>query len=563
VVGDDRVALVRGDDGWWQAAAPLPPGSDYAFDLGDGATLPDPRSPFQPAGVHGRSRTLDHAQFPWTDRGWQPPPLSAAVLYELHVGTFSAAGTFVGAIEHLPHLVDLGITHVELMPVNQFPGARGWGYDGVALYAPHMAYGGPEGLKALVDACHRHGLAVILDVVYNHVGPAGNYLPRFGPYFTDRHATPWGPAVNLDGPGSDEVRRFFCDNALGWLRDYHLDGLRIDAVHAFIDTSAVHFLEQLAEEVAALEARLGRHLVLIAESDLNDPRLVRSREVGGFGLHAHWTDDVHHALHATLTGERHGYYADFGTLGDVVRALEQAYVYGGRHSAFRGRTHGRPATGLSGTRFVTYLQNHDQVGNRALGERSARLMSDGRLKIGAALLLTSPFVPLLFQGEEWAASSPFLYFVDHEDPGLAEAVREGRRREFAAFGWRPEDVPDPQSPETFQRSKLHWPERCQDRHADLLAWHRDLIALRRATPELVDGRLANVTVSAHDAEAWLAMRRGGIVVVCNLAARPGRVPLALPPHAVVRLASAPGVVLDGGAVHLPAETVAIFEARHP
>jgi maltooligosyltrehalose trehalohydrolase len=560
VVGDCRIAMLRNDEGWWRADTSLAPGTDYAFDLGDGVLLPDPRSPFQPTGVHGPSRTVDHGAFAWRDRGWRPPPLSSAVLYELHIGTFSRAGTFVGAIEHLSHLVSLGITHVELMPVHQFPGTRGWGYDGVGLYAPHAGYGGPEGLKQLVDACHGHGLAVILDVVYNHVGPAGNYLPRFGPYFTQRHETPWGSAANLDGPGSDEVRRFFCDNALGWLRDYHVDGLRIDAVHAFFDTSAVHFLEQLAEEVTALEAALGRHLVLIAESDLNDPRLVRSRDAGGFGLDAHWSDDIHHALHAALTGERHGYYVDFGTLHDVARALERAYVYDGRRSLFRRRRHGRSAAGLSGHRFVAYLQNHDQVGNRALGERSGRLMSHGRLKIGAALVLTSPFVPLLFQGEEWGASSPFEYFVDHDDPDLARAILEGRRQEFAAFGWRPDDIPDPQAPTTFERSRLDWNEREKTDHDDLLAWHRDLIALRRSMPDLVDGRLPEVAVSDSDGQAWLSMQRGRLTVVCNLSNQPQRVPLARSAPTRVRLASAPGVAHVGDAVDLPGESVAILQA---
>jgi maltooligosyltrehalose trehalohydrolase len=560
VVGDCRIAMIRNDEGWWRADTSLAPGTDYAFDLGDGALLPDPRSPFQPTGVHGPSRTVDHGAFAWRDRGWRPPPLSSAVLYELHVGTFSRDGTFVGVIDHLPHLVSLGITHVELMPVNQFPGTRGWGYDGVGLYAPHAAYGGPAGLKQLVDACHGHGLAVVLDVVYNHVGPAGNYLPRFGPYFTQRHATPWGAAANLDGPGSDEVRRFFCDNALGWLRDYHVDGLRIDAVHAFFDTSAVHFLEQLAEEVTALEAALGRHLVLIAESDLNDPRLVRSRDAGGFGLDAHWSDDIHHALHAALTGERHGYYEDFGTLNDVARALERAYVYDGRRSPFRRRRHGRSAAGLPGHRFVAYLQNHDQVGNRALGERSSRLMSQGRLKIGAALVLTSPFVPLLFQGEEWGASSPFQYFADHDDPELARAILEGRRQEFAAFGWRPDDIPDPQGPMTFERSRLDWNEREKTDHDDLLAWHRDLIALRRSTPDLVDGRLAEVAVNGSDGQAWLSMQRGRITVVCNFSNQPQRVPLARAAPTGVRLASASGVARVGDAVELPGESVAILQA---
>ena len=449
-------------DGWWTAeAVSAAPGTDYAFRLDGGPPLPDPRSVWQPQGVHGPSRVLDHGAFPWTDGRWQQGPLPSAVLYELHVGTFTPEGTFEAAIARLDHLVDLGITHVELMPVAEFPGSRGWGYDGVDLYAPHHAYGGPEGLKRLVNACHAKGFAVLLDVVYNHLGPAGNYLERFGPYFTARHQTPWGPAVNLDGPGSDEVRRFFCDNALMWLRDYHLDGLRLDAVHALVDTSAVSFLEQLAAEVHALEAHLGRHLVLIAESDLNDPRVVRPPELGGYGLGAQWSDDFHHALHTVLTGERDGYYADFGSLADLAKALTGTFVYDGRYSHFRGRRHGRPTAGLTGDHFLGYLQNHDQIGNRAQGERSSHLPNSGRLKIAAALVLTSPFIPLLFQGEEWGASTPFQYFTDHDDPELGRAVREGRRVEFAGFGWAPEAIPDPQDPATFARSKLDWQERAR------------------------------------------------------------------------------------------------------
>ena len=451
--------------------------------------LPDPRSPWQPYGVHGRSRVLDHSRFQWSDAGWRPPILSSAVIYELHIGTFTPEGTFDSAVGRLEYLQQLGITHVELMPVAEFSGAWGWGYDGADLFAPHHAYGGPDGLKRFVDACHAAGLAVLLDVVYNHLGPSGNYLGRFGPYFTTRYSTPWGPAVNLDGAGSSEVRRFFCDNALMWLRDYHFDGLRIDAIHAFFDLSAVPFLEQLAGEVKRLEAHLGRSLVLIAESDLNDPRVVTPTEAGGYGIDAQWSDDFHHALHSVLTGERAGYYQDFGTLGDVGRALENAFVFDGRRSLFRGRPHGRKPEGLPGWRFLGYLQTHDQVGNRAKGERSSRLMNVGRLKIGAAIVLCAPFIPMLFQGEEFGADTPFQYFTNHEEPELARAVSEGRRREFAAFGWKAADIPDPQDPETFSRSKVNWTELEREPHASLLAWHKQLIALRRRTPEFADGRL--------------------------------------------------------------------------
>jgi maltooligosyltrehalose trehalohydrolase len=554
-----RLPLTAGEGGWWAADVPAAgPGSEYAFVLDDGEPLPDPRSPWQPSGVHGPSRVVDHQAFPWQDQGWQAGPLAAAVLYELHIGTFTPEGTFEAAIARLDHLVDLGITHVELMPVNEFAGSRGWGYDGVDLYAPHHAYGGPQGLKRLIDACHARGLAVLLDVVYNHLGPAGSYLSRFGPYFTDRYATPWGPAVNLDGPHSHEVRRFFCDNALLWLRDYHVDGLRLDAVHALVDTSAVPFLEQLAAEVDALAAHLGRHLILIAESDLNDPRLVRAPEVGGYGLDAQWSDDFHHALHTVLTGERDGYYADFGAFADLAKALEQAFVYDGRYSAFRRRPHGRPPTGLAGHRFLGYLQNHDQIGNRATGERSSHLLSPARLKMAAALVLTAPFIPLLFQGEEWGASSPFQYFTAYDDPALGQAVATGRREEFAAFGWQPHDVPDPQARDTFARSKLPWDELGRAPHAGLLDWHRRLIRLRRAVPALADGRLDRVHVDWDEEARWLVVERGPVAVVCNLAERTQRVPVRLPGVTEVLLASDPAVHLTAGGVTLSPDAVALL-----
>jgi len=522
VAGDRRWEATPLPGGWWETPAPAP-GSDYAFSLDGGEPLPDPRSRWQPRGVHGPSRAVDVSAFVWTDEGFRAPPLASAILYELHVGTFSPEGTFDGAAARLDHLVDLGVTHVALMPVAAFPGARGWGYDGVALYAAHEPYGGPSGLARLVDACHRRGLAVVLDVVYNHLGPDGNYLGRFGPYFTDRYHTPWGDAVNLDGPGSDEVRRFLCDNALMWLRDYHIDGLRLDAIHAIFDGSATHFLEQLAVDVAALAAATGRPLVLIAESDRNDPRLVRPREAGGLGLDAQWSDDFHHALHAVLTGERTGYYEDFGALADVARALTGAYVYDGRYSRHRGRVHGRPAAGLSGHRFLGYLQTHDQIGNRARGERIGHLIGPRLARAAAALLLTAPFPPQLFQGEEWGASAPFQYFTDHTPPDLAEAVRRGRRREFAAFGWKPEDIPDPQDESTFARSRLDWDERGREPHTATLEWYRALIRLRRATPDLLDGRIDQVTVGFDEA-GWIRVERGRVTVVANLAAQPVSLP---------------------------------------
>jgi len=558
LAGGARRALERAGNGWWaRELADAGPGTRYAFSLDGGPPRPDPRSAFQPEGVDGPSEVVDHAAFAWRDAGWRGVPLAGAVLYELHVGTFTPEGTFDAAIARLPHLVALGVDAVELLPVAEFSGRRGWGYDGVDLFAPHHAYGGPDGLKRLVDACHAAGLGVVMDVVYNPVGPAGNYLPAFGPYFSDRHRTHWGEAVNFDGPGSREVRRFVVDNALMWLRDYHCDGLRLDAVHAIADESALHVLEELAAEVDALASHVRRPLFVIAESDLNDPRLVRARGAGGFGLDAVWADEWHHALHAVLTGERGGYYEDFGSLEALAKALRQAWVYDGVWSPHRRRVHGRPPAGLSGRQLVVCTQNHDQVGNRARGERLAALATRGRLQIAAALLLTGPFTPLLFQGEEWAASAPFQYFTDHRDPALGDAVREGRRREFAAFGWDPRDVPDPQDPATFARSKLDWEEPTKGPHDGVLAWYRTLLALRRATPALSDPRLERVDVRCDAEAGWIAVRRGPIAVAASLAPRPQRAPVAA--RARLLAASDAAVRSDRAGWTLPADAVGIFD----
>lgn len=562
VVNGQRHLMTRRADGWWEATvASAGPGSDYGFVLDDEGPFPDPRSPWQPRGVHGLSRLVDHDAFAWSDAGFRARPLAEAVVYELHIGTFTPEGTFDAAIARLDHLVELGITHVELMPVNEFNGDHGWGYDGVDLFAPHHAYGGPDGLKRLVNACHARGLAVLLDVVYNHLGPAGNYLGRFAPYFTPRYHTPWGPAVNFDGADSDEVRAFFGDNARQWLRDYHFDGLRLDAVHAFLDTRAVPFLEELGGAVRRLAAELGRPLVLIPESDLNDPRLLWPPERGGFGLDAQWSDDFHHALHAALTGERAGYYADFGPLADLARALANAYVYDDRYSIHRRRRHGRPHDGLSGHRFLGYAQNHDQIGNRARGERLSQLVGPGRLKLAAALVFTAPFVPLLFQGEEWGARTPFLYFTAHPEPDLARAVREGRRREFAAFGWKPEDIPDPQDPGTFARSKLDWSELAQPSHAALLDWHRRLIQLRRREPDLADGRLDRVRTRFDEARRWLVVERGRMVVACNFGDRLCTLPLPADRWEIL-LTSAPVTVLNPDSLTLPEAGVAVLRREN-
>ncbi len=541
--------------GWFEAGVPAAgPGSRYGFSLDGGPVRPDPRSPSQPEGIDGLSEVVDHDAFGWTDKRWRGLPLASAVIYELHVGTFTEEGTFDAVLEKLPHLVDLGIDAVELLPVNEFPGTRGWGYDGVDLFAPHHSYGGVEGLKRLVDGCHAAGLGVILDVVYNHLGPAGNYLGEFGPYFTEKYATPWGRAVNLDDRGSDGARRYFLDNAQCWLRDYHFDGLRIDAVHALVDTSALHLLEEMAIEVEALSASLGRTLVLIAESDLNDPRIVARREVGGYGMDAQWSDDFHHALHTVLTGERSGYYGDFGSLDQLATALRRAFVYAGHDAPDRGRRHGRVPVGIPGSRFLGYLQDHDQVGNRAQGDRSTHLMSTARLKIGAALVLCAPFVPMLFMGEEWGAGTPFQYFTDHPDPDLGRAVSEGRRQEFAAFGWKPEDVPDPQDVATFQRSKLDWTEIDRLPHAEVLAWHRDLIALRRRYPELTDGRLDGVEVIVESDEGHLTLRRGRIEVLVNL----GNKVWVTTTNRVIILSSPDDLSALEGIVRIPEDGVAIL-----
>jgi maltooligosyltrehalose trehalohydrolase len=547
--------------GWWTLEAPdLGPGTDYAFSLDGGPPRPDPRSRHQPDGVHGPSRVVGAGLGARAAAGWRGFHLPSATLYELHIGTFTPEGTFDAAIARLDEVAALGVTAISLMPVNAFPGRHGWGYDGVALYAVHEPYGGPDGLARFVEACHNRGLGVILDVVYNHLGPSGNYLGEFGRYFTDRYGTPWGQAVNLDGADSDEVRRFFIENGLMWLREYGIDGLRIDAVHAIVDTSATHLLEELAVEVEVLAAELGRPLWLIPESDLNDPRLLWSRERGGYGLHAQWSDDFHHAIHAALTGERDGYYEDFGPLDRIVTALREAYVYGGRYSPHRRRRHGRPARGLPGHRFLGYIQNHDQVGNRARGERIGQLVGPELQKVAAALVMTAPFVPMVFQGEEWAASTPFQYFTDHEDPVLGAAVREGRRGEFAAFGWDPETIPDPQDPATFRRSKLRWAEREEPPHAAVLAWYRELIAFRRSRPELLDGRLEAVEAEADEEGRTVRVRRGGVVVCCNLASVPRTVSLPAGEFGL-RLASRDGVQVGDGVVRLPGPAAAIL-ARH-
>lgn len=535
-------------------------GSDYGFQLDDDPQpYPDPRSQWQPNGVHGLSRVYDQLAFQWHDNRWQAPPLASAIAYEMHVGTFTPEGSLDSAIEKLDYLHALGITHIEIMPVAEYPGDRGWGYDGVDLFAVTENYGGPDALKRFVDACHVRGLAVILDVVYNHFGPVGNYTGKFGPYVTNRHCTPWGDAVNFEGPGSDEVRRFFCDNAVMWMRDFHIDGLRLDAVHEFVDRSAIHFLEQLSAEIEVLAATLGGRLVLVAESDLNDPRIVRPREAGGYGMDAQWSDDFHHALFTVLHVNESGagYYDDFGSMQKLAKALTHIFVYDGEYSGYRLRKHGRPVDGLSAHHFITFIQNHDQIGNRATGERIEHIVGMARAKVAIGLVLTAPFIPMLFQGEEYAASTPFLYFADHEDPEMARLVSEGRKREFAAFGFD-DQVPDPEARDTFTRSKLNWEEVEQGSHAEMLDWVRTLIHLRRTTPALNDGDTGHTNVRWSDDEGWLVMDRGAIKVVLNLGTTEAQFDVPLEFH--LKLASLESVTTIDGRLRLPPDTIAILSS---
>jgi maltooligosyltrehalose trehalohydrolase len=542
-------------------------GTSYKYILfgqGGRRELPDPVSRWQPDGVHGSSRVVDPAAFRWTDTEWHGIPMPDYIIYELHVGTFTAAGTFDAAIRELPRLRALRVTAIEIMPVAQFPGGRNWGYDGVDLYAVQNTYGGPEGLKRLVNAAHAEGIAVVLDVVYNHVGPEGNYLDAYGPYFTETYRTPWGRAVNYDGPGSDDVRRLVIDNALHWVTEYHVDALRLDAVHGIFDFGALHLLQELTDAVHDQAARLGRTVVVIAESDLNDPKLIRSPEQGGYGLDAQWSDDFHHAVHAALTGERSGYYADFGGPELIADALREPFVYAGRYAPSRNRRHGGPSTGIPRDRFVVAIQNHDQVGNRAAGDRLSELVSPDQLKLAAALLLLSPYVPLLFMGEEYGETNPFHYFISHGDAQLVEAVREGRREEFAAFGWA-DTVPDPQSETTFTNSRLDRAKLEDPKHAAIWELYRDLIAMRRWE---VGGRRweaaawGETEVAGRDDWMTLARRTSGgarMVAVFNCADRDQEIPLPESEVGQWRLVLSTDDAKYGGSGRVTAESDAIEE----
>ncbi|WP_421845248.1 malto-oligosyltrehalose trehalohydrolase [Mycobacterium sp.] len=531
-------AMTRSDDGWWHTTVPTTPTARYGYLLDDDPTvLPDPRSARQPDGVHARSQlwqSAGPADASWTDGDWVGRSVDGAVIYELHIGTFTARGTFDAAIAKLDYLVDLGIDFVELMPVNSFAGVHGWGYDGVLWYSVHEPYGGPDGLVRFIDACHTRGLGVLIDAVFNHLGPSGNYLPHFGPYLS-KAKNPWGQGINIADADSDEVRRYIIECALRWMRDFHADGLRLDAVHALLDTTAIHILEELASETSWLSEQVGRPLSLIAESDLNDPRLITARRQGGYGLTAQWSDDIHHAIHAAVSGEHQGYYADFGadsrSIGVLARTLRHGYFHAGTYSSFRRRRHGRALditaiSGIPATSLIAFTCTHDQVGNRALGDRPSQRLTEGQLAIKAALVLASPYTALLFMGEEWGASSPFQFFSSHPEPELARATSQGRRAEFAEHGWPADGIPDPQDPQTFQRSKLNWDEVSSGGHARLHQLYRDLISLRRNEPDMADPWLDHLVVDYDEAQRWITLRRNRLVIACNLGVNATRVPVS-------------------------------------
>ena len=520
--------MTRSEDGWWRAEVDAAPDARYGFVLDDDPTvLPDPRSPRQPGGVHERSQLWRPPTDSREDSTWQGRSIEGAVIYELHIGTFTPGGTFDSATEKLDHLVDLGVDFVEVMPVNAFSGTYGWGYDGVLWYAVHEPYGGPDGLLRFVHECHARGLGVLIDAVFNHLGPSGNYLPKYGPYLSSG-SNPWGESVNIGDAGADQVRRYILDCALRWMRDFGADGLRLDAVHALVDTTAVHILEELSAETDSLATELGRPLSLVAESDMNDPRLITPREQGGLGMTAQWDDDIHHAIHTAVSGERQGYYGDFGSLQTLATTLQRGYFHAGTYSSFRGRRHGRPldTATIPATRLVAYTLTHDQVGNRAIGDRPSQNLTPGQQAIKAALALGSPYTTMLFMGEEWGASTPFLFFSSHPEPELAKATAEGRKREFADHGWDADDIPDPQDPQTFERSKLAWDEADAGDHGKLRAFYRALIALRGAEPDMADAWLDHLQVDYDEDARWIVMHRGALAIVCNLGTDSVDVPVA-------------------------------------
>ncbi len=559
----DRVVPMRrtGDSGWWTVDGPEPLGElDYGY-LVDGSTtpVPNPRSRRQPDGVHGRTRTFDPAAHSWADESWTGRQLAGAVIYELHVGTFTPEGTLDAALGKLAHLKEIGVDLVEVMPVNAVNGTHNWGYDGVLWGAVHEPYGGPAAYQRFVDGCHAAGLGVVQDVVYNHFGPSGNYLPMFGPYLTDGGSNSWGDSLNLDGEGSEEVRAYILDNVRMWFEDFHVDALRLDAVHALEDGSQTHILEEMAVLVAGLSAHHRRPMTLIAESDLNDPTLVTPREGGGYGLDAQWSDDFHHALHVALTGETFGYYADFEPLSALAKVMEKGFFHDGTWSSFRGADHGRPVdtSRMPAWRLVVSNQNHDQVGNRARGDRLTEALDDDQLAVAALLTLAGPFTPMLFQGEEWAASTPFQFFTSHPEEDLGHAVSEGRVREFSKMAWDVDSVPDPQDPETYQRSNLDWAEIEEGRHAVVLQVYRELAALRRRTPELTDPDLRRTSCEVDEDARTLVMRRGDVVVVANFGDAEAEVDLGGHGHDVLWTTPG-GAAQAGGRVTLPGHAGAVL-----
>ncbi|MET0975483.1 MAG: malto-oligosyltrehalose trehalohydrolase [Leifsonia sp.] len=547
IVDGRIVPMAKDADGWWSPAEPVEGRADasYGYLLDDDpAPVPDPRSRRQPDGVHGLSRTVGLVEpAPWAGRG-----LPGGVVYELHIGTFTPDGTLDSAITRLDHLVELGVDFVEVLPVNAFNGTHNWGYDGVLWYAVQESYGGPAAYQRFVNACHARGLAVVQDVVYNHLGPSGNHLPRFGPYLDDRSANTWGSSINLDGDGAAQVRRYIIDNALMWLRDYGVDALRLDAVHALVDTTEPHLLRELASEVDSLSVELGRPLTLIAESDLNDPIIITPGTEGGYGITAQWSDDYHHAAHVALTGETSGYYADFDSLAALGKAMTRGFFHDGTWSSFREREHGHPIDrqAVPTARLVTFTQDHDQVGNRAAGDRLSSTLDDGGLDLQAVLTLLGPFTPMIFMGEEWAASTPWQFFTSHPEPELGKATAEGRIAEFAKMGWDPADVPDPQDPATFERSKLRWAELAEERHARTFDLYRRLIRLRRDRPALTDPRFSTVHCAWDEDSRWFRLDRDGVSVVLNFADTERRIPLD--GGTGILLATRGASLVDGGVV---------------
>lgn len=513
---DNRIPLTQSSGGYWEGhELPLFQGDLYKIILDD-EQLPDPASLSQPEGVHGPSQVIDLHQHQWKDNHWKGLNPDELIIYELHTGTYSPDGTFEGISAKLPELKNLGINAIEIMPVSSFPGTRNWGYDGVFPYAVQESYGGAVQLQKLVDDCHKQGIAVILDVVYNHLGPEGNYLPKFGPFFTGKYKTPWGEAINFDDAFSDEVRTFFLENAMMWIRDFHIDGLRLDAVHAIKDLGTQHFLAELKAIVENYNLNSGRKHFLIAECDLNDVKYLNPFDKGGYNMDAQWCDEFHHALHALTTGENKGYYSDFGGIGPLVKSYNHAFVYDGIYSPHRKKTFGSSTNGQPGYKFVVFAQNHDQVGNRMLGKRLSEMVSFEMQKLIAAAYLLSPFIPMLFMGEEYGEHNPFLYFVNHNDPELIKNVREGRKNEFKDF-MNGQEAPDPQAEETFQKSILTPPEKRNITQAKLFDWYRFLIDFRKNEPFWrEDARQGFIAENHHDQLIQLTLTKNHRKLLCLL-----------------------------------------------